>query len=366
MGVESASFISQLDELAPLGSETIAEGDDHLRLIKLVVKNSFPSVSGAVTATHTELNHMDGVTSNVQSQLNALSALINASVFAPTYGTTVTAAGTTTITASSAQQQYFTGTTTQTLQLPVASTMTLGQWFLIVNSSTGAVTVQSSGGNTVIVVAAGAWAVVTCILTSGTDAASWNSRYSGAIVASGKKLTVSNSLTFTGTDGSTVAFGTGGTVLYTGSSITSADLASMLSDELGTAGKVLFGQVGTFTAVAEGDGTTGTGTYSSQAGEYTYVGDRVLFTIKAAWSAHTGTGGLFISGLPASASADSCASVHYDTLTAASGKQLTARVIGGLSRVYLYSSDPAGGSVAQVAVDGSVANLTISGQYRRF
>lgn len=42
-----------------------------------------------------------------------------------------------------------------------------------------------------------------------------------AAIASGKTLTVSNTLTFTGTDASSVAFGAGGTVLYTGSTLTS-------------------------------------------------------------------------------------------------------------------------------------------------
>lgn len=42
----------------------------------------------------------------------------------------------------------------------------------------------------------------------------------GAIaIASGKTLTVSNTLTFTGTDSSSVAFGTGGTVLYNGGAL---------------------------------------------------------------------------------------------------------------------------------------------------
>ena len=40
-------------------------------------------------------------------------------------------------------------------------------------------------------------------------------------IADGKTLTASNTLTFTGTDASSVAFGTGGTVLYSGGTITS-------------------------------------------------------------------------------------------------------------------------------------------------
>lgn len=58
-------------------------------------------------------------------------------------------------------------------------------------------------------------------------------------VASGKTLTVSNTLTFTGTDASSVAFGAGGTVVYSAAIDTSAELATLLSDENGS-GKLLF------------------------------------------------------------------------------------------------------------------------------
>lgn len=90
------------------------------------------------------------------------------------YATTVTAAGTTTLTVASANLQYFTGSTTQTVVLPVTSTLVLGQRFIIANLSTGAVTVNSSGSNAVFVLSGGATATFTCILTSGTTAASWN------------------------------------------------------------------------------------------------------------------------------------------------------------------------------------------------
>jgi len=59
-------------------------------------------------------------------------------------------------------------------------------------------------------------------------------------VADGKTLTASNTLTFTGTDSSSVAFGAGGTVAYTGTDLsqfaatTSAQLAGVLSNETGS------------------------------------------------------------------------------------------------------------------------------------
>lgn len=90
------------------------------------------------------------------------------------YATTATAAGTTVLTVGSAYYQYFTGATTQTITLPVASTLTLGQAFYFVNLSSGALTVNSSGGNLVATIGASSSAIVQAILTSGTSAASWN------------------------------------------------------------------------------------------------------------------------------------------------------------------------------------------------
>ena len=70
-------------------------------------------------------------------------------------------------------------------------------------------------------------------------------------ITNGKTLSASNTLTFTGTDGSSVAFGTGGTVVYTGgnlsqfASTTSAQLAGVISDEVGT-DKLVFNTSPTF------------------------------------------------------------------------------------------------------------------------
>jgi len=90
------------------------------------------------------------------------------------YTTTATAAGTTTLTVSSNHQQLFTGTTTQTIVLPVTSTLVLGMGYSIENNSTGVLTVQSSGLNSITTIPAGVTTLFTCILTSGTTAASWD------------------------------------------------------------------------------------------------------------------------------------------------------------------------------------------------
>lgn len=67
---------------------------------------------------------------------------------------TVTAAGTTTLTTASAPLQEFTGTTTQTVTLPNATTLFIGHYFTILNRSTGAVTVNYNDNSLAKVVSA--------------------------------------------------------------------------------------------------------------------------------------------------------------------------------------------------------------------
>ena len=102
---------------------------------------------------------------------------LSANNFLAGYATTATAAGTTTLVVGSAYNQYFTGATTQTVLLPVTSTLVLGQSFRIINNSSGVVTVQSSGANTITAMAANTSLTVTVISTSGTTAASWDAQY---------------------------------------------------------------------------------------------------------------------------------------------------------------------------------------------
>jgi hypothetical protein len=132
------------------------------------------------------------------------------------YSTTVMAGTTTVFAANSAYWQFFTGSgaTAQTITLPVTSTLALGQAYRICNNTTGTgvITVNSSGSNTVIILASGADALVTCILTSGTTAASWDVRYLATSVTSGKVFAVQNSLIFAGNDGATLNIGAGGTL----------------------------------------------------------------------------------------------------------------------------------------------------------
>jgi len=123
------------------------------------------------------------------------------------YTATATAAGTTVLTNTSTQYQLFTGATTQTITLPVTSTLGTGWSFHIVNNSTGSLTVNSSGGNLVATIIAGLSAMITCIGTTLTTAADWEAGF---------------------TDFQTLT-GTGAAVLGTGPTITGAVSANATS-----------------------------------------------------------------------------------------------------------------------------------------
>ena len=93
------------------------------------------------------------------------------------YTTTATAAGTTTLTNTSSYIQYFTGTSAQTIVMPVTSTLATGWSFHIANNSTVALTLQSSGLNTIGTVPPQTTAHITCIGTALTTAADWDFGY---------------------------------------------------------------------------------------------------------------------------------------------------------------------------------------------
>ena len=48
MALESATYIDGLVITNPTGSDSISQGDDHIRLIKKVLKNTFPNATSAV------------------------------------------------------------------------------------------------------------------------------------------------------------------------------------------------------------------------------------------------------------------------------------------------------------------------------
>jgi hypothetical protein len=213
------------------------------------------------------------------------------------YTTTATAAGTTTLTSSSSYYQLFTGSTTQTIVLPVTSTLALGWTFHICNNSTGNLSVQSSGANALITVLPGTTAMCTCILTSGTTAASWEAGLTDFSTATGTGDVVLatsptvNNPTITNYVESVVAIGTvttSNTIALTNGTVQTATLtastACTFTMPSATAGKsfvLLLKQAattgaGTATFTSVKWGTAGAPTITSTAGKMdilTFVSD---------------------------------------------------------------------------------------------
>ena len=63
MALESGTYLNSLVTSNPTATDALAQADDHLRLIKSVLVNTFPNLAGAVTVTEGELNIIDGSTS---------------------------------------------------------------------------------------------------------------------------------------------------------------------------------------------------------------------------------------------------------------------------------------------------------------
>jgi hypothetical protein len=93
--------------------------------------------------------------------------------FIPGWATTATAAGTTTLTVSSAYYQRFTGSTTQTVVLPDATTVAKGQGFIIDNDASGNLTLQDGAAGALGVAVPGMAAFVFNENNS-TTAGSWS------------------------------------------------------------------------------------------------------------------------------------------------------------------------------------------------
>lgn len=118
------------------------------------------------------------ITASTSASVNTMaqrdgSGSVAANAFIPSCTSTATAAGTTALAASSTETQVFTGSTTQTVTLPNTSVVA-GQRWKIINKSSGTVTVNSSAGNLVKSLAAGASTVVTAVQATPTADTHWD------------------------------------------------------------------------------------------------------------------------------------------------------------------------------------------------
>jgi len=181
--------------------------------------------------------------------------------------TTITsAAGTTTLTVASETKQIITGSTTQTIKLPDATTLPLGRKFLIINKSSGTVTVNDNSSSLVATVLANTQVEVH-LRVAGSAAGTWDALASSAASAWG---TITGTLS-SQTDLQTALDGkTDESLLTTKGDLYAATASATLSRlGVGSDGQVLTADSAQSTGLkwaAAGGGTWGsiTGTLSSQ------------------------------------------------------------------------------------------------------
>ena len=142
MALETGSFVNSLVTSNPASTDGLAQADDHIRLIKSTIKSTFPSITGAITGTQAELNvltgfagstadltyasslratgvtdtefdYLDGVTSNIQTQVDTKAPLADptftGTLNAPTANVTTVDLGDWTVTQTGTNLVFSTG-----------------------------------------------------------------------------------------------------------------------------------------------------------------------------------------------------------------------------------------------------------------
>ncbi|MGC2661783.1 MAG: hypothetical protein WA324_27815 [Bryobacteraceae bacterium] len=182
------------------------------------------------------------------------------------YATTVTSATPIVLVVGSAFAQYLTGSTAQTVTMPVTSTLAsvaagIAQSFQVVNLSSANTTVNSSGGNLIVTLLPNTQATLTCILNTGTTAASWSVIYASESgeVSSGQGT--ANQVLVNGTSGSQIT----GNLIFT------------LPQSIDTTSDVTFDSLA-FSNTAKGI----VGTATNDAAGAGYVGRAISSVIPAA------------------------------------------------------------------------------------
>jgi hypothetical protein len=169
----------------------------------------------------TGVTSSSGATSVVLRDANSN---ITGNNFLSGYTAVTAAAGTTVLTSASSYYQRLSGSTTQTFQLPVGTTMSLGQAFVFDNDSSGTLTIVDNASATVDTIPSGGYGYIFCEDNS-TSAGSWG-KYALLPANYDFNTTTANFGTATITsatwNGVTIATGYGGTGLTTFSAANNA------------------------------------------------------------------------------------------------------------------------------------------------
>jgi hypothetical protein len=123
---------------------------------------------------------------------------------------------------------------------------------------------------------------------------------------------------------------------------------------------------GTFTPTIVGATTAGTGTYITQTGRYTKIGNCVRIEIYMHWSAHTGTGAMRISGLPFTSlnvTTSSPPMTMYVANIAMTASNYPQSYVNPNSTQVIITQAPVGGGAATTVPVDTAGVIIIAGVY---
>lgn len=122
---------------------------------------------------------------------------------------------------------------------------------------------------------------------------------------------------------------------------------------------------GSFTPTIVGQTSAGAGTYTSQIGRYTRIGNRVFYQAYIVWTAHTGTGNMQMGGLPftSSATTNSFASqsIWISNITYTANSQVAGYVNVNATTIQ-FQEFASGGAAGTIALD-TAGSVILSGHY---
>jgi hypothetical protein len=277
------------------------------------------------------------------------------------YTTTNTSSLPVTLTVGSTMIQVFTGSTAGTLTLPTTSVVA-GMQYLIINASSALLTIQSSAAATVVTMAGNAsgppWtmAMFTARIATPTAAADWYYKYSGELIASGKSPTFSNSITFAGTDATTMTFpSTSATIARTDAANTFTGVQTMTSPAITTPA---FSGTATGTYTLGGTPTITSPTINSATMTAPALGTVASGVITACTGSPTLTAPLL--GTPASGVLTNCTGLPLAGLaSAAYNTTPTASTLSEWDANLNLSSNVFALGVTSTATAGGTTNLTV-------
>jgi hypothetical protein len=133
--------ISTLNAANPTGADAKSTADDHIRGVKSVLLAQFPQLNAPLTASDEELNFVDGVTSAIQTQLDAKAPLASPALTGTPTAPTPTAGDSSTKIATMAAVQTAvaavnaqTGALTDVLVSTSTYTVTNGQRVILIGA----------------------------------------------------------------------------------------------------------------------------------------------------------------------------------------------------------------------------------------